>query len=279
MIRRVAITGYPVSHSRSPLVHGHWLKKLGIDGIYDRVAVKPEDAEGFYRDLAGNGLVGCNVTVPNKELAAAACDELDEAARAMGAANTLWLAPDGRLMGSNTDGLGFLGNLDQQLPGWDGRTRTALVLGAGGAARSVIWALLSRSVENVVIVNRTRKKAEDLATRFGSDSIAADWGEIPDILTRTDLLINTTSLGMTGQPPLDIDLSPLPGTAIVTDLVYVPLETSLLAQARVRGNPVADGLGMLLHQAVPGFERWFGQRPEVTEELRTLVLADLESGA
>lgn len=279
MIRRVAITGYPVSHSRSPLVHGHWLKKLGIEGIYDRVAVKPEDAEGFYRDLAANGLVGCNVTVPNKELAAAACDELDESARAMGAANTLWLAPDGRLMGSNTDGLGFLGNLDQQLPGWDGRTRTALVLGAGGAARSVIWALLSRSVENVIIVNRTRKKAEDLATRFGSDSIAADWGEIPDILTRTDLLINTTSLGMTGQPPLDIDLSPLPGTALVTDLVYVPLETSLLAQARVRGNPVADGLGMLLHQAVPGFERWFGQRPEVTEELRALVLADLESGA
>jgi shikimate dehydrogenase len=279
MIRRVAITGYPVSHSRSPLVHGHWLKKLGIDGIYDRVAVKPEDAEGFYRDLAGNGLVGCNVTVPNKELAAAACDELDEAARAMGAANTLWLAPDGRLMGSNTDGLGFLGNLDQQLPGWDGRTRTALVLGAGGAARSVIWALLSRSVENVIIVNRTRKKAEDLALRFGSDSIAADWGEIPDVLRRTDLLINTTSLGMTGQPPLDIDLSPLPGKAIVTDLVYVPLETRLLAQARARGNPVADGLGMLLHQAVPGFERWFGQRPEVTDELRAVVLADLESGA
>lgn len=275
MMCRAAITGYPVAHSRSPLVHGYWLAKHGIDGAYDRIAVPPDDAIQFYRDLAGNGLVGCNVTVPNKEAAAAACDELDDAASAMGAANTLWLDDAGRLIGANTDGLGFLGNLDQSLPGWDNGLTHAVVLGAGGAARAVVWGLLSRGVKTVAIVNRTYQKAKDLQDRFGSDSMAHHWEDLAELMGKTGLLVNTTSLGMSGQPPLEIDLRNLPKSAIVTDLVYVPLETRLLADARARGNPAVDGLGMLLHQAVPAFERWFGVRPGVTDELRALVLADL----
>ncbi|WP_425089199.1 shikimate dehydrogenase [Stappia sp.] len=275
MTRRAAITGFPVAHSRSPLIHGYWLKHHGIDGTYDRVAVEPATAETFYRAFAKSGLVGCNVTVPHKEVAAACCDELDDAARAMGAANTLWLDDSGRLMGANTDGLGFLGNLDQQAPGWDARTKSALVLGAGGAARAIVWALASRGVEKVLIANRTLSKAQDLADRFAPVAKAVSWDYLADILGRTDLLVNTTSLGMEGQPPLDLDLSPLPVEALVTDIVYAPLVTPLLQAARDRGHPTVDGLGMLLHQAVPGFERWFGVRPEVDDALRSLVLADL----
>ena len=279
MTRRAAITGFPVAHSRSPLVHGHWLAEHGIDGSYEKVEVSPDAAAAFYRDFRESGLVGCNVTVPNKEAAAAACDELDDAASAMGAANTLWLDDAGRLIGANTDGSGFLGNLDQSLPGWDNGLTHAVVLGAGGAARAVIWALLSRGVKTVAIVNRTYQKAADLQARFGSDSIACHWEDLDGLMGTTGLLVNTTSLGMSGQPPLEIDLRNLSESAIVADLVYVPLETSLLARARARGNPAVDGLGMLLQQAVPGFERWFGVRPRVTDELRAVVLADLGSQA
>jgi shikimate dehydrogenase len=275
MTRRAAITGFPVAHSRSPLIHGYWLKRHGIDGTYERVAVEPASAEAFFRDFAKSGLVGCNVTVPHKEVAAACCDVLDDAAQAMGAANTLWLDDDGRLMGANTDGLGFLGNLDQQAPGWSERCETALVLGAGGAARAIIWALASRGVEKVLVANRTLSKAQDLADRFAPVAKAVSWDYLADILGRSDLVVNTTSLGMEGQPPLDLDLSPLPVDALVTDIVYAPLVTPLLQAARDRGNPTVDGLGMLLHQAVPGFERWFGVRPEVDDALRSLVLADL----
>lgn len=275
MSRRAAITGYPVAHSRSPLIHGHWLKTHGIDGAYERIAVKPEEAEAFYRGFCDTGLVGCNVTVPHKEIAAQCCDRLEETARIMGAANTLWLQDDGTLVGDNTDGLGFLGNLDQQAPGWDADVSSALVLGAGGAARAIVWALLSRGVKTVMIANRTAEKAKALASRFAPDSIAVAWGDVPNLLGKTDCLVNTTSLGMTGQPPLDLDLAPLKSGALVTDIVYAPLETPLLGEARARGYRTVDGLGMLLHQAVPGFERWFGVRPQVTDELRRLVLADL----
>lgn len=275
MTRRAAITGYPVTHSRSPLVHGYWLKLHGIDGTYERMGVPPESAEAFYRDFAASGLVGCNVTVPNKEIAARVCDDLDEAAKAMGAANTLWLDGAGRLCGANTDGIGFLGNLDQMAPGWDENPGAALVLGAGGASRAIVWALLSRGITPVYIANRTEQKAKDLAARFEGDSKALSWDNIGTMLENVSLLVNTTSLGMEGQPPLEIDLDPLPTDALVTDIVYAPLETPLLAAARARGNKVVDGLGMLLHQAVPGFERWFGVKPRVTEELRRLVLADL----
>lgn len=275
MTRRAAITGWPVKHSRSPLVHGFWLKKYGIDGEYGRLAVSPEDAETFYRDFARTGLVGCNVTVPHKETAAKACDRLDDAAKAMGAANTLWLDGEGRLCGANTDGLGFLGNLDQMAPGWDNDRGTAVVLGAGGAARAVVWALLKRGFSPVHIVNRTLEKAKTLAEDFGSDSIAQPWENLGEILGKASLLVNTTSLGMEGQPAMEIDLDPLPKSALVTDIVYVPIQTDLLRRAKERGNPTVDGLGMLLHQAVPGFEKWFGVRPEVTPELRSLVLRDL----
>ncbi|WP_029058132.1 shikimate dehydrogenase [Stappia stellulata] len=275
MTRRAAITGYPVAHSRSPLIHGYWLKRHGLDGTYERVAVEPATAETFYREFAKSGLVGCNVTVPHKEVAAACCDVLDDAAQAMGAANTLWLDDNGRLMGANTDGLGFLGNLDQNAPGWVGRCDTALVLGAGGAARAIVWALVSRGVKKVLVANRTLSKAQDFADRFAPVAKAVSWDYLADILGRSDLVVNTTSLGMEGQPPLDLDLSPLPVDALVSDIVYAPLVTPLLQAAHDRGNPTVDGLGMLLHQAVPGFERWFGVRPEVDEALRNLVLADL----
>jgi shikimate dehydrogenase len=273
--RKAAITGFPVDQSRSPLVHGYWLKKYGLAGEYGRIAVPPETAEDFYRNFSRSGLVGANVTVPHKEVAFAACDHLDDAASAMGAANTLWLDETGALCGANTDGLGFLGNLDQLAPGWDSSGGTAVVLGAGGAARAVIWALLSRQFTSVHIVNRTFEKARMLQDQFGGKTKAHGWDKLGTLLGEADLLVNTTALGMTGKAPLDIDLDSLPKTALVTDIVYVPLETDILKQAAARGNPTVDGLGMLLHQAVPGFERWFGVRPEVDEGLRNLVLEDL----
>ncbi|ADZ68508.1 shikimate dehydrogenase [Polymorphum gilvum] len=277
MIRRprAAITGWPVAHSRSPLVHGHWLKKYGLAGDYIRLPVAPEDAERFYRHFGESGLVGCNVTVPHKETAAAACDELDEAARAMGAVNTLWLDGDGRLCGANTDGIGFLGNLDQRAPGWDARPGPAVVLGAGGAARAVVWALRARGFAPVKIFNRTTEKASQLADHFGFGVEAYPWDKLCEHLGQAALLVNTTAAGMTGKPPLQIDLDGLPKDALVTDIIYTPLETDLLRQAAARGNRTVDGLGMLLHQAAPGFERWFGVRPEVDDELRRIVLADL----
>ncbi|WP_417687318.1 shikimate dehydrogenase [Roseibium sp.] len=275
MTKKVAITGWPVAQSRSPMVQGYWLKKHGIDGDYGRQAVEPENAEKFYANFAASGLSGGNVTVPHKEVAAKACDWLDDAAKAMGAVNTLWLDDDGKLCGANTDGIGFLGNLDQWAPGWDNEPGVAVVLGAGGASRAIIWSLLSRGFKEVHIFNRTVEKARELVRQFGSKTFAHGWEEVEDYLGKADILVNTTSLGMTGKPPLEIDLSKLSRTALVTDAIYSPLKTDLLLQAEARGNPIVDGLGMLLHQAVPGFERWFGVRPEVDDELRALILADL----
>lgn len=264
-----------MSHSRSPLIHGYWLEKHGIEGEYTRVDVPPETAERFYGNFAETGLIGANVTVPFKEIAARACDWLDDAAAAMGAANTLWLDGTGHLCGANTDGLGFVGNLDQLAPGWDNNPGTAVVLGAGGAARAIVWALISRNYTTVHIVNRTKEKAEKIVDEFGSGTVAHGWDKLGIILAQADVLVNTTSLGMTGKPPLELDLSSLPANALVNDIVYSPLQTDLLKQAAVRGNPTVDGIGMLLHQAAPAFERWFGERPVVTDELRTLALKDL----
>ncbi|MEP3431688.1 MAG: shikimate dehydrogenase [Roseibium sp.] len=279
LTRQATVIGFPIAHSRSPLVHGYWLKKHGLDGDYGRLKLAPEDAPDFFKDFADSGLVGANVTVPHKEVAASACDWLDEAAKTMGAANTLWLDETGQLCGANTDGLGFLGNLDQSAPGWDNATGTALVLGAGGAARAIVWALLSRNFQHVHIINRTVEKAKVIEDEFGSKTTAHAWDNLGTLLGKTDLLVNTTSLGMAGKAPLEIDLSGLPTSALVTDIVYVPLETDLLKQASERGNKTVDGLGMLLHQAVPGFERWFGVRPDVDDELRALILKDLEVSA
>jgi shikimate dehydrogenase len=268
------IIGWPVTHSRSPLIHRYWLRKYGIAGDYVIRPVPPDEIAGFLAGFAGSGFVGANVTVPYKEAAFAAAAERRPAAEAIGAVNTVWLQ-DGILHGDNTDADGFAVSLDRAVGGWDAQGGHAVVLGAGGAARAIVWALMNRGFDPVTIVNRTIDRAVDLAERFGGAARAAAWDSLSDRLRDARLLVNTTSLGMAGQPPLDIDLSPLPADAIVNDLVYVPLETDLLRKARARGLMAVDGLGMLLCQATIGFWRWFGVMPEVTSELRALVAADL----
>ena len=275
------VIGWPVKHSRSPIIHRHWLAELGLTGDYVRHPVEPEHAADFFANFAGGPFIGCNVTVPHKEVAFASVAHADAVATALGAVNTVWLE-DGRLMGSNTDAEGFIANLDQLAPGFDANPGAAIVLGAGGAARAVIWALQARGFAPIHVVNRTRDRAEAMAERFGPDIRPAGWNDLPALLPQAGLLVNTTSLGMEGQPPLTIDLAAARDDLLVTDIVYIPLETPLLKAARSRGLQTVDGLGMLLHQAVPGFERWFGPRPVVTPELRRLILADMgivEAGA
>ena len=269
-ILRAGVVGRPVKHSRSPIIHGYWLEQFGINGRYDRYDVKPEDFSHFVKTLSEQGLQGVNVTIPHKEAAFLALDEATDRARRLKAANTLWFE-NGKLWGDNTDSIGFLANLDQGHPGWDINAKSALILGAGGAARAIIAGLQERNIEKITIVNRTRERAEELALMSGGQVAVAEWSKLSFQLESADLVVNTTSLGMSGQPDLDLSLDPLGKNALVTDIVYVPLETNLLKQARLRGNPVVDGLGMLLHQAVPGFEHWFGKRPVVTDALRHLV--------
>ncbi|MEY3527403.1 MAG: shikimate dehydrogenase [Pseudomonadota bacterium] len=269
-ILRAGVVGHPVKHSRSPIIHGYWLEQFGINGRYDRYDVKPEDFSHFVKTLSEQGLQGVNVTIPHKEAAFLALDEATDRARRLKAANTLWFE-NGKLWGDNTDSIGFLANLDQGHPGWDINAKSALILGAGGAARAIIAGLQERNIEKITIVNRTRERAEELALMSGGQVAIAEWSKLSFQLESADLVVNTTSLGMSGQPDLDLSLDPLGKNALVTDIVYVPLETNLLKQARLRGNPVVDGLGMLLHQAVPGFEHWFGKRPVVTDALRHLV--------
>jgi shikimate dehydrogenase len=274
-MKRAGVVGWPVAHSRSPLIHGHWLRHYGIDGAYGKYAVEPGEAETFFKALAAQGLIGCNVTVPHKEAAFRAAARADKAAKAVKAANTLWLE-DGVLCASNTDIYGFLENLDSQAPGWDKLGLAAAVLGAGGAARGIIGGLIDRGVPHIRLANRTRKRAESLAAEFSPSVTVFAWESREDMLIDCGLLVNTTTLGMADNPPLDIDLSQFFAPGVVCDIVYTPLETALLRQARGKGLHTADGLGMLLHQAVPGFEKWFGVRPRVTQELRDLVIADLE---
>jgi shikimate dehydrogenase len=266
------LIGWPAAHSRSPLIHHYWLRTLGIEGGYVIEAVPPDEFKDFVFRLSLRGFVGANVTLPHKERALA-LTKPDERARAVGAANTLWYE-GGELRSTNTDIEGFINNLDACAPGWD-KASDALVLGAGGASRAVVFGLLERGIERVHLANRTIARAHALADQFGARVHPVAWEEVAKVLPRAGLLVNTTSLGMHGQPPLQIDLGLLPDSAVVADLVYVPLQTPLLAAARKRGLKVADGLGMLLHQAVRGFELWFGQRPQVTAELRALVEADL----
>jgi shikimate dehydrogenase len=272
-LRAACVVGWPVAHSRSPLIHGHWIKQLKLAADYRREAVEPGTEADFFANLAARGYVGCNVTLPHKE-AALAASRPDDRARAVGAANTLWLE-GGTLLSTNTDVEGFTNNLDAAVPDWDRRGREAVVLGAGGSARAVVYGLIERGFARVHVVNRTFDRAQALRDRFGDAVQPANWSALPHLLARAGLLVNTTLLGMAGQPRLDIDLSPLPADAVVSDLVYAPLETELLAAARSRGLAVADGLGMLLHQAVRGFSLWFGVRPEVTPQLRALIEADL----
>jgi shikimate dehydrogenase len=270
--RNACVIGWPAGHSRSPLIHNYWLRQHGLSGEYRKEAVAPEHFAAFIGALAANGYVGANVTIPHKE-AALALSQPDERAQAVGAANTLWL-DGGTLKSTNTDVEGFLANLDASAPGWD-KGKTALVLGAGGSARAVVFGLRERGIENIHVANRTIERAQALRARFGGRVLPATWEQVPDLMAKASLLVNTTSLGMKGQPPLDIDIAKLPGDAVVADLVYVPLVTPLLAAARARNLPAADGLGMLLHQAVRGFSLWFGVKPAVTPELRKLVEDDL----
>ncbi|MDG4905110.1 shikimate dehydrogenase [Mesorhizobium sp. WSM4898] len=273
--KRAFVTGHPIAHSRSPKIHRHWLEEYGIDGSYQAIDVRPEDFAAFLKSLDENGYRGGNVTIPHKEAAYALVERRDEAAEAIGAVNTLWLE-DGVLWGGNTDALGFAGNLDEHAPGW-AANGPAVVLGAGGASRAVIYALKDRGLNDIRIVNRTLARAEELADRFGAGVSAHGAGAVGELLSDAGLLINTTALGMHGNETLAADPAGLPGHAIVTDIVYVPLETPLLAAARARGLKTVDGLGMLLHQAVPGFERWFGKRPDVTPRLRRMIVADIEA--
>jgi shikimate dehydrogenase len=277
-MKRACAIGWPVEHSRSPLIHRYWLKHYGIDGAYEKEAVRLEDLASFLGSLDARGYVGANVTLPHKEAALRVAAVADEAARAIGAANTLWLDQAGRLCAGNTDAYGFITNLEAEAPDWNKGRRPVMVLGAGGAARAIVHGLLGEGASRILIANRTRGRAEDLAEAFGPAIGVIDWAHRDRALAGSGLLVNATSLGMTGKEPLTIDLAALPADAVVADIVYSPLETKLLAAARARGNRTVDGLGMLLHQAVPGFERWFGVRPDVTPELRAQVAASLGAG-
>ncbi len=273
--RLAGILGWPVAHSRSPLLHGTWLERHGIDGAYVPLPVRPERFAGSARALADLGFRGANVTLPHKEAAFALCDRLAPSAERAGAVNTLVFGDDGRVEGSNTDGFGFLANCAQSVPGWDAAAGSAVLLGAGGGARAIAAALLDAGCPRVVLANRTPARAEALARALGGPMEVADLASLGPQLAGASLLVNTTSLGMAGQPALDLDLSPLPAGAVVADIVYVPLETPLLAAARARGLSAVDGLGMLLHQARPGFAAWFGAEPAVDGALRAVVAADI----
>jgi shikimate dehydrogenase len=266
------IIGWPVEHSLSPRLHGFWLERHKIDGAYVALAVRPEDLFEVLRLLPRIGFRGANITVPHKEAALAAMDEVEPLARSIGAVNTVVVRADGSLEGRNTDAYGFLENLRQGAAHWHPPHKPAAVIGAGGAARAICVALLDVGVPEIYLVNRTPERAERLAEELGDQVIAIRWENHAAALGEAALVVNATTLGMKGEPETLLDLKLLPKTAVVTDIVYTPLETPLLAAARKRGNPVVDGLGMLIHQARPGFEAWFGVRPEATDELRAFLL-------
>ena len=270
------VVGYPARHSRSPMLHGYWIKRYGLDADYRAEEIPPEEIREFLTHLAAHGYVGCNVTMPHKDVAFE-LSEPDERAIAVGAANTLWLE-SGRLRSTNTDIEGFLGALDAAAPGWDQRTSEAIVLGAGGAGRALVYGLIERGIGSIHLVNRTVEKSDAMRERFGERVIPATWSQLPELLAGAKLLANATSLGMHDQPPLEIDITGMADDAVVSDIVYVPLTTPLLAAAKARGLATSNGLDMLLHQAVRGFELWFGKRPEVTRELYDLLAADIEPG-
>jgi shikimate dehydrogenase len=267
--------GWPVMHSRSPLIHNQWLAEHGLTGAYLPLAIKPEGLAAALRALAPLGFSGCNLTIPHKEAALALVDSLTPAARAIGAVNCVTVGLDGALTGANHDGFGFVASLSEALPAWQADAGPAVIVGAGGGARAVVYSLIAEGTPEIRLVNRTRKRADALAAALGGPVRVVPWERRREALAGAALLVNTTSQGMAGQPPLDLPLDPLPRDAVVVDIVYVPRVTPLLAAARARGNPALDGLGMLLHQARPAFRDWFGIMPEVTPALRAAIEATL----
>lgn len=271
-MKRAGVIGYPIAHSKSPIIHGYWLETLGIDGRYDRYAIEPDQLAAGVAALVRDGLCGFNVTIPHKLAIMNLCSEVSETAQQIGAVNTVTVLDDGRLSGDNTDAFGFRANLESSVDAAVlSRVQTVLVIGAGGAARAIVYALASMGIPKIVVVNRTFDRAFELASSLGA--IAAPWEERNFLVPNADLIVNTTSLGMAGQPALDLDLSSARAGTIVADIVYMPLETPLLRAARDKGLIAVEGAGMLLHQARPGFERWFGVRPDVDEELERRLLA------
>ncbi len=273
-MKRACVIGWPIEHSRSPLIQGYWLKEYGIEGSYTKQAVKPEDVAAFLGSLAEQGFAGCNVTVPHKEVAFAAAAERDASAVAVKAANTLWLE-GGTLWAANTDTYGYMTHLTSSAPQWKNRDAPVSILGAGGAARAIVYGFLQAGVTQVRLFNRSRDRAELLAKDFGARVKVCDWDQREAQSLDASVIVNTTALGLKGQGDLGIDFAGFHPECVVSDIVYVPLETGFLREARLKGLATVDGLGMLLHQAVPGFERWFGVRPEVTAELRSIIEADI----
>ncbi|MBV7521587.1 Shikimate dehydrogenase (NADP(+)) [compost metagenome] len=275
-VNHAFVTGYPIKHSRSPLIHGYWLNELGLRGSYRAHEVRPEDFAAFIESLKDgtSGFCGGNVTIPHKELTCRLADRPDELSQELGAANTLWLR-DGAVHATNTDGRGFVANLDERAAGWD-KTSTAVILGAGGASRAIIQAVRDRGIKTIHVVNRTVDRAKELADRFGPAVEAHPMGALKEVMAGAGLFINTTSLGMDGSEALVLDFGVMASSAVVTDIVYVPLKTPILAQAEAQGFAIVDGLGMLLHQAVPGFELWFGCRPTVDATLRQRIIDDMD---
>ncbi|MEK9952195.1 MAG: shikimate dehydrogenase [Curvibacter sp.] len=269
------VVGWPVAHSRSPAIHGHWIRHYGLNGNYVLLPVQPEHLGDAVRGLRALGFAGCNLTIPHKVAALALVDRVDPLATRIGAINTLVVEQDGTLAGYNTDAYGYIQSLLDAQPDWRADTGPVTVLGAGGAARAILVALAERGAQEIRLCNRSLDKAQALATEFGAPIRAIPWEQRAEALDGCALLVNTTSLGMKGQAPLEISLERLPRHALVSDIIYVPLETPLLAAARARGHVVVDGLGMLLNQARPAFEHWFGVRPELTPELRRLIEATL----
>ena len=272
-LRLAGVIGHPISHSKSPRLHGHWLKRYGIDGHYIPMNVAPDDLARTIELLPQLGFAGINVTLPHKEAVTALCDEITPRAKAVGAVNTVIFQEDGSILGDNTDGYGFMANLYAGAPNWRANTGPAVVLGAGGAARGVVAALLDAGAPQIILSNRTVERATALQSEFGARVVVAAWDDVGDAIKGANLLVNTTSLGMDGQPALPVSLDHLGPETLVTDIVYAPLKTQLLIDAAARGCAVVDGLGMLLHQAAPGFETWFGQKPIVDDELRDAVLS------
>lgn len=276
-LKKAFVIGHPVAHSRSPMIHGYWLKQHGVAGSYERIDVDPDDIVHFIRGLPRSGFAGGNVTIPHKEAVFALADRTHQAAELIGAANTLWLE-DGQICADNTDASGFAADLDQRAPEWR-KSGSVLVLGAGGAARAVLYALKQAGISDIRVANRTVERAQELADRFGPGISAHPFAAVDELSGDVGLVVNTTSLGLNGEGDLPVDVTRLPEGAVVSDIVYIPLQTPLLAAAAARGLKTVDGLGMLLHQAVPGYERWFGRRPQVTDELRALLIADIEGDA